>query len=169
MPETRPFKVLHPGEGQSVQLGPLFGVDFKFFSEDTGGLVSVVEHPFAPGALVPPHMHTREDEYSIVIEGEISFRSGDKEVTLSPGGYITKPRGELHTMWNAATFPGRIIEIITPGGFEHFFREADELFGSPGGMSDPSALISLGARYGLTYDNTWVPELVAKHGLQPMG
>lgn len=166
MTETTAFKVLQPGEGASIKMGPLFGVDFKFFSEDTGGLVSVVEHPFEPGALVPPHMHTREDEYSIVIAGEISFRSGVREVVLGPGGYITKPRGELHTMWNAAAVPGRIIEIITPGGFEHFFREAGELFNSPGGPPAPVDIVALGARYGLSYDNTWVPDLVAEHGLR---
>jgi mannose-6-phosphate isomerase-like protein (cupin superfamily) len=68
---------------------------------------------------VPPHLHTREDEYSIVTEGQIGFRSGDREVVLGPGGYITKPRGELHTMWNAGPEPARMIEVISPAGFEH--------------------------------------------------
>ena len=67
--------------------------------------LSIVEHPFPVGALVPPHLHTREDEYSIVTEGEIGFRSGDRQAVLGPGGYITKPRGELHTMWNAGSAP----------------------------------------------------------------
>ena len=95
---------------------------FKLWGHDTGGALSIVEHPFPVGALVPPHLHTREDEYSIVTEGEIGFRSGDREVVLGPGGYITKPRGELHAMWNAGTTPARMIEIISPAGFEHFFR-----------------------------------------------
>jgi hypothetical protein len=43
--------------------------------EDTGGAVAIVEHPFPVGALVSPHLYTREDEYSIVLEGEIGFRS----------------------------------------------------------------------------------------------
>jgi len=38
-----------------------------------GGALSIVEHPFPPGALVPPHTHTREDEYSIVSQGQIGF------------------------------------------------------------------------------------------------
>src|SRR6476620_12305503 len=76
--------------------------------------VSIVEHPFEPGVLVPPHLHTREDEFSIVTEGEIGFRSGDREVVLGPGGYITKPRGEVHTMWNAGRVPARMIEVISP-------------------------------------------------------
>jgi hypothetical protein len=42
---------------------------------------------------------------------------------LGAGGYITKPRGELHTMWNAGTSPARMIEVISRAGFEHFFRE----------------------------------------------
>jgi len=48
--------------------------------------------------LVPPHVHTREDEYSIVLDGEIGFRSNDREVVLGAGGYIIKPRGEVHAM-----------------------------------------------------------------------
>ena len=72
-------------------------------------------------------MHTREDEYSIVTEGEIGFRSGDREVVLGAGGYITKPRGETHTMWNAGPTPARMIEIISPAGFEGFFRELSDL------------------------------------------
>jgi len=53
---------------------------FKLLAEDTGGALSVVEHPFAVGALVPPHLHTREDEYSIVLEGEI----GSARATVKP-------------------------------------------------------------------------------------
>jgi uncharacterized cupin superfamily protein len=40
---------------------------------------------------VLPHLHTREDEYSTVVEGQVEFRSGDREVVLGAGGYITKP------------------------------------------------------------------------------
>jgi hypothetical protein len=89
--------------------------------------VSIVEHPFPVGALVAPHLHTREDEYSIVTEGEIGFRSGDREVVLGSGGYITKPRGELHAMWNAGKTPARMIEVISPAGFENFFRDLTDL------------------------------------------
>ena len=93
--------VVQPGEGTAGGLAPGVGVVFKIRSEDTGGTLSIVEHPFDVGALVPPHVHTLEDEVSIVLEGEIGFRSGDQEVVLGPGGYIVKPRGEVHAMWNA--------------------------------------------------------------------
>ena len=167
MDTTRTFKIVQPGGGEKVALGPL-GVDFKLYSQETQGLVSVVEHPFSPRMLVPPHLHTREDEYSIVTQGRIGFRSGDREVVLEAGGYITKPRGELHTMWNPDDTPSRIIEIITPGGFERFFGELAELFTSRDGAPDPGELAALGATYGLSFDMDWVPELTERYGLQPM-
>ena len=103
--EAPELTVIRPGEGEEKNLGTI-GVVFKLFGEQTNGQVSIVEHPFPVGACVPPHLHTLEDEYSIVTEGEIGFRSGDREVVLGPGGYITKPRGETHTMWNAGKVPG---------------------------------------------------------------
>ncbi|WIX83691.1 cupin domain-containing protein [Amycolatopsis carbonis] len=81
----------------------LFGVSLELWSRDTDSEISIVEHPFDVGAIVPVHQHTREDEYSIALEGEMGFRSGDCEAVFGPGGNITKPRRETHTMWNAGT------------------------------------------------------------------
>jgi mannose-6-phosphate isomerase-like protein (cupin superfamily) len=160
-----PLTVVRPGEGRSESLGSI-GVDFKLWGHDTGGALAVVEHPFAVGALVAPHLHTREDEHSIVTEGEIGFRSGDREVVLGPGGYITKPRGELHAMWNAGSVPARMIEIITPAGFEHFFRELCDLLAT--GPPDPSQLASLADHYGLQFAQPdWLNDIIARYNLTP--
>lgn len=115
---------------------------------------------------MPPHPHTREDEYSIVTEGQIGFRSGDREVVLGPGGYITKPRGELHTMWNAGPDPARIIEVISPAGFEHFFREMAGL--AAAGAPQPADVMALADRYGLQFGRPdWLPDLIARYHLTP--
>ena len=167
VPDPPPLTVVRPGEGRSERLGG-FGVDFKLWGHDTGGVMSVVEHPFAVGALVSPHLHTREDECSIVTEGEIGFRSGDREVVLGPGGYVTKPRGELHAMWNAGSVPARMIEIITPAGFEHFFRELYDLVAA--GPPEPSDAAALADRYGLHFEQPgWLPEVIARYGLDAPG
>ena len=115
-------KVVQPGEGRRRELMPGVGVIFKIDGADSGGALAIVEHPFEVGGVVPPHVHHREDEFSIVLEGEIGFRSEDKEIVLGPGGYIVKPRGEIHAMWNAGLTPARMIEIISPAGFEELFR-----------------------------------------------
>ena len=163
--EAPQLAVVPPGEGAQGDLGSI-GVVLKLWGRDTGGKLSIVEHPFPVGALVPPHTHTREDEYSIVTEGQIGFRSGDREVVLGPGGYITKPRGELHTMWNAGETPARMIEVISPAGFEHFFREMADL--TAAGPPQLPEVIALADRYGLQGGQPdWLPDLIARYHLTP--
>jgi len=159
-------KVVHPGEGRAGGLAPGVGVVFKIDGQDTGGGLSIVEHPFAVGALVPPHVHTREDEYSIVLEGEIGFRSNDQEVVLGAGGYIVKPRGEVHAMWNAGARPARMIEVISPAGFENFFRQLTDLTAL--GAPDPATVAELAGTYELPFaEPDWLPEVIARYGLTP--
>ena len=118
-----PVTVVHPGEGRTGDLGSI-GVAFKLWGEDTGGAISIVEHPFPVGALVPPHLHTREDEYSIVTQG-IGCPNGpaaDREVrplVLEPVAGITKPRGELGRPFTleCGSWPSagaHMIEVISP-------------------------------------------------------
>ncbi len=163
-PTAPPLTVVQPGEGPSGGLVPGLGVVFKLGGGDTGGALSIVEHPFEVGVLVPPHLHTREDEFSIVTEGEIGFRSGDREVVLGPGGYITKPRGEMHAMWNAGDVPARMIEVISPAGFEEFFREVVDIVAS----GEIPTGTDLAERYGLVYgEPDWLPDVIARYGLTP--
>ena len=165
MTAAPPLTVVAPGEGRTGDLGTI-GVAFKLWGADTGGAVSIVEHPFPIGALVPAHRHTREDEYSIVTEGEIGFRSGDREVVLGPGGYITKPRGEMHAMWNAGSSPARMIEVISPAGFEGFFRDLSNLLaaGPPAG----EAVAEIAAEYGLEFGQpAWLADVIERYHLNP--
>jgi len=155
--------------GTDAALTPGFTASTRLTAAETGS-ISIVEHTFAPGVLVPPHRHTREDEISYVVAGEIGFRSEEKELSLAAGGYIVKPRGELHAMWNASDAPARMIEIMSPAGFERYFVEMAEAIAAAGGQRDPATLAALRERYGLTFDFTGVPDLVARHGLRsPLG
>jgi quercetin dioxygenase-like cupin family protein len=159
-------KVVQPGEGRGGGLAPGIGVVFKIDAADSGGAISIVEHPFEVGALVPPHVHTLEDEFSIVLEGEIGFRSEDQEVVLGPGGYIVKPRGEVHAMWNAGSVPARMIEVISPAGFENFFKEMTEMTST--GPPAPEAIGELAGRYGLPFAQPdWLPDVIARYNLTP--
>ncbi|OMC48259.1 cupin [Mycobacterium sp. IS-2888] len=161
--------VVRPGEGEHVTL-PGFGAVFKLSGKSNGGEVSIVEHPFEVGLLTAAHRHTREDEHSFVLAGEIGFRSDDSEVVLGPGGYITKPRGQMHAMWNAGSEPGRIVEIITPGGFENYFRELGELLEAHGSVDKSLHELpefgELAEKYGLTYgDPEWMDDIARRYGL----
>jgi mannose-6-phosphate isomerase-like protein (cupin superfamily) len=116
--------------------------------------------------IVPPPIHTREDEFSIVLEGEIGFRSEDQEVVLAPGGYIVKVRGQVHAMWNARRAPARVIEVISPAGFEGFFRSLTGM--TTAGRPDPEAVGALAQAYGLPFaEPDWLPDVIARYGLTP--
>jgi hypothetical protein len=85
---------------------------------------------------------------------------------LGAGGYITKPRGELHTMWNAGRTPARMIEIISPAGFEGFFRELADLVAAGPPAFDQMA--ALAASYGLEFGEAeWLPDIIARYELNP--
>ena len=159
-------KVVQPGEGRRGGLVPGVGVVFKIDGPDSGGALSIVEHPFAVGALVPPHIHTLEDEFSIVLEGEIGFRSEDQEVVLAAGGYIIKPRGEVHAMWNAGSTPARMIEVISPAGFEDFFRDFADLTDKR--APSPEEIAEIAARYQLPFAQPeWLPDVITRFNLTP--
>lgn len=164
LPSAR-LAVVAPG-GPDLEAAPGFTATIRLSSSETGA-ISIVEHVFAPKTLVPPHRHSREDEISYVVTGEIGFRSDGREVSLAAGGYIVKPRGELHSMWNAGAMPARMIEIISPAGFERYFVELAEAVAAAGGP-DPAVIAPVAARYGLSFDFGEVPDLVARHGLHPL-
>ncbi len=159
-------KVVQPGAGRVGMLAPGVGVVFKIEGRETGGALSIVEHTFEPGALVPPHLHHLEDEYSIVLDGSIGFRSNEHEVVLEPGGYIIKPRGQVHAMWNAGSTRARMIEVITPAGFERFFHEFADM--TDGGPPDFADVAELAARYQLPFSRPdWLPDVIARYDLTP--
>ena len=156
-------RVMRPGDGKAGFLGSI-GVRFMIDGAESGGGFSLVEHPMAPRALAAPlHRHTHEDEYSYVLEGRMGALLGDDVVYAERGDLAFKPRDQWHTFWNAGDEPCRILEIISPGGFEHFFDELGEITARPD--PDPAQLEELGARYGLDFDPESVPRLCAEHGL----
>lgn len=155
--------VLLPGEGKAVQIGAGLGVVFKLFGTDTGGRFAVVEHPLAPGTLGgPSHVHHNEDEASYVLEGEITLQVGDQLIQAPTGALIFKPKGLPHTFWNQGSVPARILEIISPAGFEKYFEELAELV-TPGGPPDLSRLMTLAQKYDLELDMSSVPELSQRY------
>jgi mannose-6-phosphate isomerase-like protein (cupin superfamily) len=156
-------KIVGPGDGAEGFLGSI-GVRFLIDGLEAGERFSLVEHPMAPRALAAPlHRHTREDEYSFVLEGRMGALLGDDVVEAGPGDLVFKPRDQWHTFWNAGDEPCRILEIISPAGFELFFRELSDMGGAI--AADPEALAQLNARYGLEMQPETVPELLGRFGL----
>ncbi|WP_183095373.1 cupin domain-containing protein [Nocardioides stalactiti] len=154
-------RIIRAGEG--LILGAENGVRDRFLvdSKAWGGGMAVVEHLLAPHAIAAPvHRHTKEDEFSMILEGRVWFWAAGEEHVAEVGDLVFKPRGEWHTFWNAADEPARMLELISPGGLEEAFKiigtateEIDlgpliEPFGCEADMDATGPIIE---RYGLTF------------------
>jgi mannose-6-phosphate isomerase-like protein (cupin superfamily) len=157
-------KVVGPGDGKAGFLGSI-GVRFMIDGDEAGGGFSLVEHPMSARALAAPlHRHAREDEYSYVLEGSMGALLGDEVLIAGPGDLVFKPRNQWHTFWNAGDEPTRILEIISPAGFERYFDELVELGGST--RAQPEALAELSARYDLEVNPDSIPGLLERFDLR---
>jgi uncharacterized cupin superfamily protein len=116
--------------------------------------------------MVHPHVHAHEDEFSYILEDEIGARIGDEMLQATTGSYVLKPRGLPHTFWNATTKPARLLELISPAGFEKYFAELADLLRTGGGVDQ---ITKLAERYGMELRMDWVPELCAKFKLKLVG
>jgi len=160
-------RILGPTEGKAGVLG-MMGVRFMVNGSESGGGFSLVEHPLPPRALAAPlHRHSREDEYSYILEGRVGALLGDEVVIGSPGDLIFKPRNQWHSFWNAGDEPARLLEIISPAGFEKYFDELVDMGGSR--KADPQSIAALAKRYGLEVDPASIPVLVERFGLRMPG
>ena len=157
----RMARIIRAGEGE------VFGSEdgcrdrFLIDSKDWGGRFAVVEHLLAPHSIAAPmHRHTLEDEFSLVLEGDVWFHAAGEEQVAAVGDLVFKPRGEWHTFWNASDEPARLLEIISPGGLEEAFRIIDTApddvdlgpiitpYGCEGDMAATQPILE---KYGLTF------------------
>jgi mannose-6-phosphate isomerase-like protein (cupin superfamily) len=162
--ETTAPKIVTPDGAAEGFIGSI-NVRFMIDGSEADERFSLVEHPMSARALAAPlHRHTREDEYSYVLEGRMGALLGDEVVEAGPGDLVFKPRNQWHTFWNAGDEPCRILEIISPAGFERFFQELVDL----GGITEatPEQFADLTQRYGLEVQPETIPDLLERFGLR---
>jgi hypothetical protein len=70
--------------------------------------------------------------------------------------------------WNPGPEPARLLEIIAPAGFEHYFVQLAALLNN-NVPRDDEAIEKLASEYGLTYHMEQLPALIAKYGLKAPG
>jgi quercetin dioxygenase-like cupin family protein len=145
--------VAPPGEGEAIWvLG--FLTTIKSTSESTAGGVAVIEHLGPRGAGSPLHVHSRDDEWFYVLDGELTFWVGG-ETTVAPAGtFVYGPRGIPHTfLVSSAT--ARFLLVAEPAGFERFIREigepaaAAEIPPAPSEPPDVAAIAVAAAEFGI--------------------
>lgn len=156
--------VVRPDESRTVALRETifrYGVG----ADETGGKLSMLEVTIPPRRLIKPHMHTREDEFSLILSGTIGIRSGDQTIEQIPAGsWLIKPRSVPHAMWNLADEPARVLEVVMPGGLERYFEEIAPVLNEHG-PEWTRRFKELAEAYGLEILDGWSDELQAKYGI----
>ena len=110
--------VVRPGEGLRVG-----NVEFLARSEDTPrfNLSIVTMAPHRHGQ--PSHVHRDEDDAFLVLDGELTFLLGEREVAAPAGTFVLVPPGVEHTFENRTDTPVRIANIHAPAGFDLRLRD----------------------------------------------
>src|SRR5438477_9844853 len=94
-----------PNDTQVIHLGPSEGDAFSAVGDvyrvlasgrQTGNVYALSEIRVSPNNGPPPHIHSREDECFFVLEGEIDFQVGVKELQPGPARSF-KDREAFHT------------------------------------------------------------------------
>lgn len=152
--------VIRPTEGDPFAFGPVGG-RFKIDGALTSNRFTVAQFPELPPRTlaVPLHRHRNEDEYTFVVDGTPAVMIDGEVITAVPGMWIIKPRGQWHTFWNAGDRPCNIIEIVSPSGFERYFREVAEA------PDDMEHLVRINQAYAIDMDLESVPDLCDRFGL----
>ncbi|HTE28743.1 MAG TPA: cupin domain-containing protein [Chryseolinea sp.] len=101
---------------------------FSFLAtgNDTAGAFALIHCYFRKGFMPPPHYHKFEEESFYVLEGQMDFHVGEERVKVSAGEFIVLPKNIPHH-FNLITDTAKALLLITPAGFEIFFKE----FGRP--------------------------------------
>ncbi len=152
-----------PDEGAYL---PVLDVTHKVTAESFGGAFTIIKAALPPGEMIPPHTHTREDECNFVLEGELTCDVGGEIVVAPSGSYVLKLRDVPHALYNAGAGTVRVLEILTPGGFESYFDEYEQLASSDLGEDERrKARAELGERYGVIWHDERIPETEARFGI----
>jgi quercetin dioxygenase-like cupin family protein len=116
------LKLLQDRDGTSVwAMGVL--VTLKLQSKDAGGTYAMFEDYIPPGVGTPLHVHSREEEFWYMLDGELNWYVGNKQFQAKKGDFINTPRGVPHRFKNASNKPARMFLGYSPGGFEQWFLD----------------------------------------------
>jgi quercetin dioxygenase-like cupin family protein len=139
--------IVRSDEGTEYSKGPSL---WKAAGRQTGGrfdfLVLTLAYATGPGL----HVHRTQEDTFYVLEGVLTVQVGDELYELEPGDFASAPPGVPHTFDNTRKDQGLVkaINLMTPGGYEGYFAEFDELGEQE---LDPEVVRKICERYEVTY------------------
>jgi quercetin dioxygenase-like cupin family protein len=104
------------------------GAEFQVLLEDdeTDGAIGMFTERDTAAVGPPAHIHDDASESFFVLEGDVEFLKGDETIVVPEGEAAFVPRGVNHTFRMLNEDGGKVLIIVTPGGFEGFIRTMGE-------------------------------------------
>jgi quercetin dioxygenase-like cupin family protein len=142
---------LGPDEGEALWFNGGLGI-LKATTELTDGRFAAMELRAPKGFASPLHIHRAEDEFFVVLSGEVRLQHGDTVIEAVAGSLVYGPRDVPHA-FRVDSDEARMLLIFGPSGVEGFFREGGKPAGSfalpPADEQflDRQALMEVGARF----------------------
>ena len=154
MPMKHLATIRKPGEGRRIGI---VGDVYRFLTtgEETDGKYATFEAIVPPGSGPPPHIHSREEESFLVLEGEMTFQLGDERFVAGEGTFLNMPVGSLHCFKNESDKTARLLISLAPAGLEEMFFEvgqplADDVTDAPPpNEAEIKKLLEAAPRYGV--------------------
>jgi len=108
-------------------------IELKQDGAVSGGAFLLLEVTTQPGGGAPqPHLHTREDETLLLLEGRVEVTIGEERRSVGPGDVVFFPRDVPHSFHNPGPDVSRGVGIVAPSGLETFFRALGTPMDGPG-------------------------------------
>jgi quercetin dioxygenase-like cupin family protein len=108
--------------GEWLQSRPGERFSIRVPATATNGCYSVTEIISNPGDSTPVHLHEKDDEHILVVEGTAWVLYGDKTFDATAGTVVSLARGIPHAWGNPTDAPIRLMITATPGGVEEVLR-----------------------------------------------
>ena len=112
---------LGPGEGEALWFNGGLGV-LKATGDQTQGRFTAMELLAPKGFASPFHIHRKEDEFFLVLSGEVRVQHGEDVIDAVAGSFVYGPRDVAHR-FHVDSAEARILLFFGPAGVEGFFRE----------------------------------------------
>jgi mannose-6-phosphate isomerase-like protein (cupin superfamily) len=126
-------------------------VRIKVSKSADGSALSMIVQEVSPGAVIPEHLHEREDEIILIQAGTGVAAIDGRETPVGPGAIVWVPKGTLHSGRNTGNGVLRWTGIYAPAGFEGYFREISTAPGATPRQRSDSEWEALDRQYGIRY------------------
>jgi quercetin dioxygenase-like cupin family protein len=131
------------GEGYQGKSWNILGQ--RYFPKASCDSTFAFETNSDPGQHVPVHVHPAQDEFILVLEGELELKLAGVWSKAKEGDLVRLPRGVPHGYFNKSDAPARALFWVSPAG------KLEALFDALHNLADIPRILQLSADHEVNF------------------